>query len=93
MNALESQLEYLGERLPEPGETVEVAPGVRWLRMKLPFQLNHINLWLLRDGSRPTRRAGARAGRSSIAASPTTRRTPRGQGSSRPVSTACPCCA
>jgi glyoxylase-like metal-dependent hydrolase (beta-lactamase superfamily II) len=28
---------------------MEVAPGVRWLRMPLPFQLNHINLWLLRD--------------------------------------------
>jgi len=29
---------------------VSVAPGVRWLRMPLPFQLDHINLWLLDDG-------------------------------------------
>lgn len=35
---------------PAPGETVEVAPGVLWLRMPLPFKLNHINLWLLDDG-------------------------------------------
>jgi glyoxylase-like metal-dependent hydrolase (beta-lactamase superfamily II) len=28
---------------------MEVAPGVRWIRMGLPFALNHINLWLLRD--------------------------------------------
>src|SRR4051812_23385622 len=50
MKALESQLEYpFGERLPELGETIEGAPRGRWLRMKLPFQLNHINLWLLRD--------------------------------------------
>ena len=35
--------------LPEPGRTLEVAPGVRWLRMPLPFALDHINLWLLRD--------------------------------------------
>jgi glyoxylase-like metal-dependent hydrolase (beta-lactamase superfamily II) len=50
MNALESQLEYpFGDALPELGQTIEVAPGVRWLRMTLPFQLNHINLWLLRD--------------------------------------------
>ncbi len=35
---------------PEPGATIEVAPGVLWLRMPLPFQLNHINLWLLEDG-------------------------------------------
>ena len=50
MNALESQLGFpFGETLPEPGTTLEVAPGVRWLRMKLPFALDHINLWLLRD--------------------------------------------
>jgi glyoxylase-like metal-dependent hydrolase (beta-lactamase superfamily II) len=49
-NPLEHQLDYpLGERLPEPGTTIEVAPGVRWLRMGLPFALDHINLWLLRD--------------------------------------------
>ncbi len=35
---------------PEPGQTIEVAPGILWLRMPLPFQLNHINLWLLEDG-------------------------------------------
>jgi glyoxylase-like metal-dependent hydrolase (beta-lactamase superfamily II) len=38
---------------PEPpagGETIEVAPGIQWLRMPLPFQLDHINLWLLADG-------------------------------------------
>jgi glyoxylase-like metal-dependent hydrolase (beta-lactamase superfamily II) len=28
---------------------MEVAPGVRWVRMSLPFALDHINLWLLRD--------------------------------------------
>jgi glyoxylase-like metal-dependent hydrolase (beta-lactamase superfamily II) len=36
--------------LPPPGTTIEVAPGVYWLRMPLPFALNHINLWLLKDG-------------------------------------------
>ena len=50
MNALEAQLDYcLGTATPEPGRTIEVAPGVRWVRMGLPFALNHINLWLLRD--------------------------------------------
>jgi glyoxylase-like metal-dependent hydrolase (beta-lactamase superfamily II) len=50
MNAQEMQLQYpFGEALPELGATIEVAPGVRWLRMLLPFQLDHINLWLLRD--------------------------------------------
>jgi glyoxylase-like metal-dependent hydrolase (beta-lactamase superfamily II) len=50
MNELERQLQYpLGETLPETGHTIELAPGVRWLRMALPFALNHINLWLLHD--------------------------------------------
>ncbi|MBC7548289.1 MAG: MBL fold metallo-hydrolase [Polaromonas sp.] len=50
MNLLEQQLDYpLGEALPAPGTALTVAPGVRWLRMGLPFALNHINLWLLRD--------------------------------------------
>lgn len=49
-NAQEAALHYpLGATLPEPGRTLEVAPGVRWLRMPLPFALDHINLWLLRD--------------------------------------------
>lgn len=39
-----------GEVLPAPGTAMEVAPGVRWIRMPLPYALNHINLWLLEDG-------------------------------------------
>jgi glyoxylase-like metal-dependent hydrolase (beta-lactamase superfamily II) len=50
-NALEAELHYrFGDQLPAPGASLEVAPGVRWLRMALPFALDHINLWLLRDG-------------------------------------------
>lgn len=35
---------------PEQGQPFEVADGVHWLRMPLPIALDHINLWLLRDG-------------------------------------------
>jgi glyoxylase-like metal-dependent hydrolase (beta-lactamase superfamily II) len=50
VNELEKQLHYpLGDTLPASGAAVTVAPGVKWLRMPLPFALNHINLWLLRD--------------------------------------------
>jgi glyoxylase-like metal-dependent hydrolase (beta-lactamase superfamily II) len=35
---------------PETGHAIEIAPGIQWVRMRLPFQLNHINLWLLEDG-------------------------------------------
>ena len=50
MNPNEAELHYpLGDTVPALGSTIEVAPGVRWLRMGLPFALDHINLWLLRD--------------------------------------------
>src|SRR5262245_31991979 len=42
-------LEHPWPEPPEGGTTVTVAPGIRWIRMPLPFQLNHINLWLLDD--------------------------------------------
>ncbi len=34
---------------PEPAELFEVAEGVYWLRMPLPFKLDHINLWALKE--------------------------------------------
>ncbi|MES2508375.1 MAG: MBL fold metallo-hydrolase [Pseudomonadota bacterium] len=50
MNLLEQQLDYpFGDALPEGGSAMVVAPGVKWVRMALPFALDHINLWLLRD--------------------------------------------
>ena len=37
--------------VPAAGQAVEVAPGVLWLRMRLPMlALNHINVWALQDG-------------------------------------------
>src|SRR5438309_6729699 len=44
-------LEHPWSEPPAAAQTIEVAPGVRWLRMPLPFQLDHINLWLLADGA------------------------------------------
>jgi glyoxylase-like metal-dependent hydrolase (beta-lactamase superfamily II) len=52
MNPLESQLAYpFGDTIPAPGAVHDIAPGLRWLRMPLPFALDHINLWLLDDES------------------------------------------
>jgi glyoxylase-like metal-dependent hydrolase (beta-lactamase superfamily II) len=34
---------------PPPGTIRQVTDGVFWARMPLPFALDHINLWLLRD--------------------------------------------
>lgn len=50
MNPLEHQLQYPHDKtLPEVGASLQVAPGIRWIRMPLPFALDHINLWLMRD--------------------------------------------
>ena len=38
-----------GDAVPPVGGSVELLPGLRWIRMGLPFALDHINLWLLED--------------------------------------------
>jgi glyoxylase-like metal-dependent hydrolase (beta-lactamase superfamily II) len=38
------------DQLPARAERLSVAPGVQWLRMPLPYVLNHINLWTLDEG-------------------------------------------
>lgn len=43
-------LDHPFTRPPALGQTIPVAEGVLWLRMPLPFALNHINLWLIEDG-------------------------------------------
>jgi glyoxylase-like metal-dependent hydrolase (beta-lactamase superfamily II) len=43
-------LQFPHAAAPGVGASLEVAPGLRWLRMPLPFALDHINLWLLEDG-------------------------------------------
>ncbi|MEO8281643.1 MAG: MBL fold metallo-hydrolase [Ideonella sp.] len=45
-----ARLEYPFAAPPERGQMIEVARGVFWLRMPLPFTLDHINLWALEDG-------------------------------------------
>jgi glyoxylase-like metal-dependent hydrolase (beta-lactamase superfamily II) len=44
------QLDYPFAAVPERGGVIEVAPGVLWIRMPLPFVLSHINLWAIDDG-------------------------------------------
>lgn len=39
-----------GAHVPDNGALLEVARGVFWLRMPLPFSLDHINLWVLDGG-------------------------------------------
>ena len=35
---------------PVPGSVTEIAPGIRWLRLPLPYRLDHVNIYLIQDG-------------------------------------------
>lgn len=43
-------LQYPWESHPGPDQVVEITPGVLWIRLELPFRLNHVNIYLLEDG-------------------------------------------
>ncbi len=51
MPPLDTNLFYPLASAPGGAELIAVAPGVQWLRMPLPFALDHINLWLVEDGA------------------------------------------
>ena len=40
---------YAFDEKPAAGDAMPVADGIHWLRMPLPFELEHINVWLLED--------------------------------------------
>ena len=42
-------IQYEFDSKPDSGHSMLVADGIHWLRMPLPFALDHINLWLLED--------------------------------------------
>ncbi len=42
-------LRYLYPKTPAAGSGMEIFSGIHWLRLPLPFELAHINLWLLED--------------------------------------------
>lgn len=45
-------LEFPFDFVPEPGEARPIVAGIHWVRMPLPWSLDHINLYLLEDGER-----------------------------------------
>jgi len=44
------RIDYALDSAPETGAVHDLSAGIKWLRLPLPFLLNHINVWLLRDG-------------------------------------------
>ncbi len=43
-------MRYPWETPPEPGEAIEVADGILWMRLPLPMALDHVNIYALDDG-------------------------------------------
>lgn len=43
-------LDYPIADVPAAAQIIPVLPGVDWVRMPLPYALDHINLWMLADG-------------------------------------------
>ena len=50
MGSSQDSLKYEFDCQPEIGEAIDILPGLKWLRLPLPFLLGHINVWLLKDG-------------------------------------------
>jgi len=44
-----SSLVYPHAQPPAPGQLTEIAPGVMWLRLPLPYRLDHVNIYLIED--------------------------------------------
>ncbi len=51
MGKSQKSIDYEFDFRPEPGEAIDILPGLKWLRLPLPFMLGHINVWLLEDSS------------------------------------------
>lgn len=49
-NRTDTDLRYPFADPPAPGEVKTVASGILWVRIPLPFRLNHINVYLIDDG-------------------------------------------
>lgn len=42
-------ISYEFDTRPGTGEAIDILPGLKWVRLPLPFMLGHINVWLLRE--------------------------------------------
>ncbi|MEC7762075.1 MAG: MBL fold metallo-hydrolase [Pseudomonadota bacterium] len=45
-----SQLRFPYDEMPEFGAIVEIAEGILWTRLPLPYRLDHVNIYFIRDG-------------------------------------------
>lgn len=47
MSAPQRDIKYPYADPPSGAGTIEVAPGLLWARLPLPYRLNHVNVWLM----------------------------------------------
>jgi glyoxylase-like metal-dependent hydrolase (beta-lactamase superfamily II) len=46
----DSSLVYAAPESPALSQVIEIAPGILWARIPLPFRLNHVNVYMIDDG-------------------------------------------
>ena len=49
MDSVAHPLAFPHAEPPVPGQTIQIAPGVLWMRLPLPYRLDHVNIYLLED--------------------------------------------
>lgn len=47
---IQSKIAFPWDAAPEEGAVTEIAPGLLWARMPLPFKPDHVNIYILDDG-------------------------------------------
>ena len=47
---IQAKIRFPWDAAPDEGDAREVAPGVLWARMPLPFKPDHVNIYILDDG-------------------------------------------
>lgn len=52
MSQQATPLRFPFETPPAPGEVIEVRGGILWARLPLPYRLDHVNVYFVRDGER-----------------------------------------
>lgn len=50
MDGAAQTIRYPWDTPPEPGQALELAEGVLWMRLPLPMKLDHVNVYALDDG-------------------------------------------
>lgn len=50
MDGVAPALRFPWEDPPAPGEVIEVAEGILWVRLPLPMRLDHVNVYVLDEG-------------------------------------------